>query len=120
MSSKKRKSLSESGAGKTFSNIEDLKRELAEEEGAGERPETGEPDAVGTSGSKGPASDTGQSGASGSTSENKDTSGGTTRMTFHPSRAAAGCGVLDAGRRDAIGYGAGRAAGGCGNDRRAL
>jgi hypothetical protein len=88
MSSKKRKSLSESGAGKTFGNIEDLKRELAEE-GAGERPETGEPDAAGTSGGKEPAPDTRQSGASGSTSENKDASGGTIRMTFHIDEALA-------------------------------
>jgi hypothetical protein len=78
MSSKKRKSLSESGAGKTFGNIEDLKRELADD--AGERPETGEADAP--EGER-PAPDTRQSGASGSKG------GGTTRMTFHIDEALA-------------------------------
>lgn len=87
MSSKKRKSLSESGAGKTFGNIEDLKRELAEE-GAGERPETGDDDAADASEGKQPAPDTRQSGASGSPSESSK-GGDTTRMTFHIDEALA-------------------------------
>jgi hypothetical protein len=83
MSSKKRKSLSESGAGKTFGNIEDLKRELADD--AGERPETGEADAP--EGER-PAPDTRQPGASESPPENSK-GGDTTRMTFHIDEALA-------------------------------
>lgn len=88
MSSKKRKSLSESGAGKTFGNIEDLKKELAKEESDGERPETGEADAADTSEGSEPAPDTRQSGASESPPESSK-GGGTTRMTFHIDEALA-------------------------------
>jgi hypothetical protein len=72
MSSKKRKSLSESGAGKSYGNIEDLKRELAKEEGAGDSSESGESGASDASGGKESASDTRQSGAP-----------ERVRMTFH-------------------------------------